>query len=60
MTLVLVSGFYLPWVTIVAALFYGIARVLYMLPNRFIGFLFANVCLLILAGGAIWTCLKLA
>lgn len=57
--LVLVCGIELPLLSCIFAAIYGIFRCLYFSRNRFIGFIPSNICLSVLALGALYSCYML-
>ena len=57
--LTLVSGFEYPVVTSIVTAMYGVARILFMLPNRGPGLVVGNFCISLLAIGAFYSSIKL-
>lgn len=57
--LTLVSGFYVPLISMVTAIIYGLSRIVYMLPNRVPGVILGNICIAILGLAALYSSLKL-
>ena len=59
MVLTLVSGFELPIISCIVSGLFAISRLLYMLPNRGLGFITGNLCLILLSIGALFSSGKL-
>lgn len=57
--LTLVSGFDYPVITSIITALYGVSRLLFMLPNRGLGLVAGNICISLLAIGALYSSLKL-